>query len=286
MRRSVLVTVGLTTLDLVQRVADLPDPGEKVQSDGVQLAAGGPAANAAVTAAYLGGRARLVTVVGSHPLAALIRDDLERHGVELHDLLTHRSEPPPVSAVAIRERDGERTVVSPNAAAIELPREALAQIGGLVAGAGAVLVDGHLPAAALAAARVARAAGVPVVLDAGSWKPVLAQLLPLTDVCACSARFTSPADLHEHGVPVVIRTNGAEPVTFSAAGRRGSVPVPRVDAVDTAGAGDVWHGAFALAVAGLGRVPAPDELAGLIAEANAVAARRVRHAGPRGWLRL
>jgi sugar/nucleoside kinase (ribokinase family) len=283
-RGSVLVTVGLTTLDVVQRVAELPEPGEKVQSDSVQLAAGGPAANAAVTAAHLGGRARLVTVVGSHPLATVIRDDLERHGVELHDLLPRRGEPPPISAVAVRERDGERSVVSPNAAAIELPRTALAEIGGLVAGAGAVLVDGHLPAAALAAAQVARAAGVPVVLDAGSWKPVLAQLLPLTDVCACSARFTSPAELHECGVPIVIRTNGAEPVTFSAAGRRGSVPVPTVDALDTAGAGDVWHGAFALAVAGLGRVPAPAELPGLIADANAVAARRVQHAGPRGWL--
>lgn len=283
----VLVTaVGLTTVDLVQRIAEFPAPGEKLQAGCAELAAGGPAANAAVTVAALGGAGSvtLVSVLGGHPLAALARGDLTRHGVDVHDLAPLRSEPPAVSAVMVRERDGERTVVSANAAGVELDRERLDELAPIVRGASVLLLDGHHPAAALAAARAARASGIPVVLDAGSWKPQLAELLPLVDVCACSEGFTSPREPSSYGVPVVIRTHGADPVSYSAAGCSGTVSVPRVAAVDTAGAGDVWHGAFAHALAGLGAMPGHGELPELIAAANAVAARRVQHAGPRRWL--
>jgi sugar/nucleoside kinase (ribokinase family) len=56
------------------------------------------------------------------------------------------------------------------------------------------------------------------------------------------------------------------------------VTVPAVAARDTLGAGDVWHGALAFAVAGLG-----NDVAGWVRHANEVAAERVRHVGPRSW---
>src|SRR5690348_14692067 len=118
MDTATVLLVGLCTVDLVQRVAELPVPGAKVQSASVAAGAGGPAANAAVTVAALGGRARLVTVLGRHPLAALARDDLTAHGVRVVDAQPDRSAPPPVSAVLVRERDGERVVVSHNSAGI------------------------------------------------------------------------------------------------------------------------------------------------------------------------
>ncbi|MGW4059165.1 PfkB family carbohydrate kinase [Amycolatopsis sp. NPDC004747] len=265
-----VLLAGLCTVDVVQRVEELPAPGEKVQSLRVDVAAGGPAANAAVTAAALGAEATLLTVLGAHPLAALARADLEAHGVRLIDLDPGRSDPPPVSAAAVRDRDGERTVVSRNAAGSE------ATWTGTV-DADVVLVDGHYPNLALA---VARAAGdVPVVLDAGSWKPVLDELLPLVDVAACSAHFTAPGPgLHERGVPTVITTAGPHPVRWSTAdGGSGEVPVPPVEARDTLGAGDVWHGALAVAVA------RERTVTDRIRFANEVAAERVRQVGPRSW---
>ncbi|WP_084743183.1 PfkB family carbohydrate kinase [Amycolatopsis australiensis] len=265
-----MLLAGLCTVDVVQRVGELPAPGEKVQSLRVDVAAGGPATNAAVTAAALGAEATLLTVLGAHPLAALARADLEAHGVRVVDLDPARTGPPPVSAVAVRDRDGERTVVSRNAAGSE------ATWSGDV-DADVVLVDGHHPKVALA---VARAAGdVPVVLDAGSWKPVLDELLPLVDVAACSAHFTAPEPgLHARGVPTVVTTAGPGPVRWSTAdGGSGEVPVPAVEARDTLGAGDVWHGALAVAVA---REPTVTDR---IRFANEVAAERVRHVGPRSW---
>ncbi|MGH3881743.1 MAG: PfkB family carbohydrate kinase, partial [Actinophytocola sp.] len=231
---SVVVAVGLCTVDLLQRVGTLPAPGEKVQSSSVELAAGGPAANAAVAVAALGGSVRLSTVLGSHPLAQLALRDLEACGVEVTDLLPYRVAPPAVSAVSVREADGERTVVSHNAAGVAVMADV--ELGG----AGCLLLDGHHPDLALRAARAARELGIPVVLDAGSWKPVLADLLSYVDVCACSAAFSAPSPLIN---PVVIRTAGPDPVAWAAGDSRGEVEVPPTEARDTVGAGDVWHGA-------------------------------------------
>ncbi|MER6796576.1 PfkB family carbohydrate kinase, partial [Amycolatopsis mediterranei] len=211
-----------------------------------------------------------LTVLGAHPLAALARADLETHGVRVVDLDPGRTEPPPVSAVAVRDRDGERTVVSRNAAGSEATWDGTVD-------ADVVLVDGHHPGLALS---VARAAGdVPVVLDTGSWKPVLDELLPLVDVAACSAHFTAPEPgLHERGVPTVITTAGPHPVRWSTAdGGSGEVPVAEVEARDTLGAGDVWHGALAVAVT------RERTVTDRIRFANEVAAERVRHVGPRSW---
>ena len=271
----VVVAVGLCTVDLVQRVDELPAPGQKVQSASVELAAGGPAANAAVAVAALGGEARLSTVLGAHPLADLALRDLRACGVAVTDVLPYRVEPPPVSAVSVRARDGERTVVSRNSVGVA----AVTDVD--LTGAGALLLDGHHPELALRAARAARALGVPVVLDAGSWKPVLAELLSFVDVCVCSAAFRAPAPLTN---PVVIRTAGPDPVRWSAGGFDGEVAVEPVEVLDTVGAGDVWHGAAALAVARLGRVPAVADLPDLVAYANRAAGVRISHEGARSWV--
>jgi sulfofructose kinase len=272
---TLVVAVGLCTVDVVQRVRTLPAPGEKVQSLSVEVAAGGPAANAAVAVAALGGRARLSTVLGAHPLARLAAEDLSSCGVELSDALPDRAAPPAVSAVSVRAADGERTVVSHNASGVSAPPMVD------LSGADAVLLDGHHPTLALQAAQAARARGIPVVLDAGSWKPVLTELMSYVDICACSAAFTAPKPLTN---PVVITTNGPAPVTWSVGTTHGEVPATKVTARDTSGAGDVWHGAFALAVARLGRVPTAAELPPLIEYANRAAAVRIQHEGARAWV--
>ncbi|GAA0805560.1 ribokinase [Spirilliplanes yamanashiensis] len=275
--------VGLATVDLVYRVDRLPGVDEKAQATAFDVAAGGPAANAAVTAAALGADVTLITAIGAHPLGALIRADLAACGVEVADVAPDATAPPPVSAVTVLEGTGERTIVSRNAGdvAAGVPEG----LDRAVAAAGAVLVDGHHPALAVAAAQAAHRAGRPVVLDAGHWRPVFAELLPLADVAACSAAFRHPdgADPLDLGSRHVVVTRGPRPVLWrSRDGRAGEVAVPVVAAADTAGAGDAFHGALAVAVA---RDPAVADLPAALRRAVAVAAVRVQHAGPRAWLR-
>ncbi|KHF44572.1 PfkB family carbohydrate kinase [Saccharomonospora viridis] len=276
-----VLLAGLCTVDVVQRVPDLPEPGHKVQSTDVSVAAGGPATNAAVTVAALGAEAFLLTVLGRHPLADLVRADLTECGVTILDALPRRDEPPAVSAVTVREQDGERTVVSHNAAAVE--PEALSYfdtetLAGMLPETppDTVLVDGHHPVLARTAARWAKAHGRPVVVDAGSWKPVFRDVFGLADVVACSAQFTAPENALAD-VPVVVTTAGPDPVRWRGRNGSGEVAVPAVEARDTLGAGDVWHGAFVSKVGTVGIEEA-------IEFANAVASERVRHVGPRSWI--
>ncbi|RSN37817.1 ribokinase [Amycolatopsis sp. WAC 01416] len=282
-----VLLAGLCTVDQVQRVAEIPAPGEKVRSLSMDVAAGGPATNAAVTVAALGAGATLLTVAGAHPLAALARADLETHGVDLVDLDPERPDPPAISAIVVRDSDGERTVVSRNAHAssqfvtsLRSLRAQLSQVGDELPGC--VLLDGHHPEVALEVARWARERAIPVVLDAGSWKPVFLELLPLVDIAACSSLYRGD-DPREHGVPVVITTAGPDPVRWSTADGSGAVPVPVTRARDTLGAGDVWHGAFAYAVAQCQGTENVGDLPRWIEFANEVAAERVRHEGPRSW---
>jgi sugar/nucleoside kinase (ribokinase family) len=259
-----VVCVGLATVDLVYRVDRIPGPDEKAQATGVDIAAGGPATNAAVTAAALGADVTLVTAVGAHPLGDLIRADLAVHGVTLLDVTPDDAAPPPVSAVTVRADTGQRTVVSRNAGdrAVGVPDDR-----GLFEETDAVLVDGHHPALAVAAARRARW----LVVDAGSWRPVFAEVLPHADVVACSEHFRHPDGFAAIAAPHVAVTHGPEPVRWWSGGASGSSDVPPAPAVDPAGAG-------ALAVAaGLPFTEA-------IRYAIGVAGIRVAHRGPRAWL--
>ncbi len=107
--------VGLATVDLVYVVDDLPPRNAKISVPGQHIAAGGPATNAAVTFAFLGGSSALVTAVGQHPLGAVIRQDLDRFSVSVYDVTADQQETPPVSSILVVRGSGERTVVSANA---------------------------------------------------------------------------------------------------------------------------------------------------------------------------
>lgn len=278
------VFVGLCTFDVVHRVDRLPAPNEKITATSQFAAAGGPATNAAVTFVGLGGEAILVTSVGQGLVSGAVHDDLRRHGVTVIDV--GEGQEPTVSAVALDARTGERTVISIDAAASEVA----APIGldDCIAGADVVMVDGHHRELALWAARRAHAGSVRVVADAGRWRPVFTELLPLCDDVICSADFRTPgastsvetvAALATMGPARIAMSHGADPITWASAGRSGEVMVPRVDAVDTLGAGDVLHGAFTY-------YSLDDDLtfATQLARAATVAALRCSVLGPRAWL--
>jgi sugar/nucleoside kinase (ribokinase family) len=291
-----VLCVGLTTLDVVHHLDAPPVRGRKQRSVGGELVAGGPAANAAVTAAGLLGSARLLTGVGAGPSSAAALADLAAYGVEVLDLAPP-DWPLPVASALVEVHSGERTVVSPGAlgaGGLDLPPgmadEALEPV---LAGVAAVLLDGHHPALAARVAGVATRARVPVVLDAGSWKDEMAAVLPRVTVAACSADLTPPGGrragddpdgvatlMHRHGVPTVLVTDGPRPIAWSTLdGGRGRVEVPAVPAVDTLGAGDVFHGALLAAIAaGVTGTPARAELAAR------VAATRCARLGARAWL--
>lgn len=248
------VFVGLATLDLAYEVDEYPVEDSKVQAAEQFIGAGGPATNAAVTWSFLSGRsATLVTSIGSHPLANLIRHDLTAHHVDIIDATPTLTDPPPVSTIVVARGAQTRTIVSLDASRSDARFDAA--LRHLVTGAGTVLVDVHHLGLAIGLATAAKEAGASVVLDAGRWKPGHSKLLPLTDIAICSQAFTPPGVPADHGAVIdhlhslgpthVAITRGASPIRFSGPGGSGWIGVEQIEtAADTLGAGDILHGAF------------------------------------------
>ena len=153
-------------------------------------------------------------------------------------------------------------------------------------GAQAVLADTRWPQGALAALEAARAAGLPAVLDADRPIPADGALLRAATHVAFSANaladFTGIADPRKALSSVAPAlpgwccvTAGREGVYSFEGGAIRHVPGFEVDVVDTLGAGDVWHGAFALALAE--GSPEPEA----VRFASAAAALKVQRRGSR-----
>lgn len=279
------IFVGLSTIDVVYRVDRFPTPNSKVAAQSQDVYVGGPATNAAIAFAHLGGKPALASAVGRHALAEVIRRDLQANSIQLADLNPGFEDTPAISSVSV-DPSGKRNVISANAIRIQAPAaEADAR---LLEGARIVLVDGHSMQACQAWAAAAHAKGVPVVLDGGSWKEGTADLLPNVDIAICSADFTPPGCknpdktveyLKKRGVKHIAITDGGEPVRFESGSSSGTLRVPEVEVVDTMGAGDIFHGTFCYySSIGHGFVQS-------LAEAAQVASESCRYRGTREWMK-
>lgn len=280
------VFVGLATLDVIHRIAKPPAVNQKITSTAQFVAAGGPAANAAVTFAALGGAATLVTALGDDPVADLVRADLAAYGVSVIDASAGSIRAVPVSAVSVLESTGDRSVVSLDA--VNSDAAAPEGLDDLVAGADVVLVDGHHPLIARSAAASASARRTTLVVDAGRWKPVMADLVVHATDVVCSNDFRVPgttdsestaAALVGSGVRTVVTTHGGDPVQWWSQGESGSVPAQPVMVVDTLGAGDAFHGAYAYF-----STRWDTDVADRVDRSSRVAALRCSVVGPRAWL--
>ena len=184
------VFVGLTTIDLNYGLDGFPGENEKWAARSQEVHCGGPATNAAITYAFLGGTATLASAIGTHPLCSIIRDELEQFGIALQDIAPASAEVPAVSSVLVNLRNGTRTVASGHATRTQVPSEALACR--VLDGVALLLVDGHQMACGIRAAAEAKARGIPVVLDCGSWKESMEELLAHVQYAICSEHFTPP----------------------------------------------------------------------------------------------
>jgi len=279
--------VGLATVDILYAVEEIPGRDEKISVPAQRIFAGGPATNAAATFAFLGGSAELVTAVGRHALASVIRSDLHERSVRLRDLASSGREAPPVSSIMVYRSSGERTVVSANAAVFSgqlSPFDARRLRDFSI-----LLVDGHYMPLCIAAASEARERRIPVVMDSGSWKEGMGELLPLVDVAICSDDYRPPGcrgtkDVLEflaaQNIRQVAVTGGASPILLVDQGKRGRVAVERVRSVDTLGAGDILHGAFCFHACQPGTT-----FRDALARAARVATFSTQFPGTREWMR-
>lgn len=262
-----LVCIGLTAYDLTWEVASLPATGGKTRATNFRQGGGGMAANAAVAAARLGGRVRFWGRAGDDLAGRAMAEELQALGVDVSGLRLFPGARSSVSGIVVDAR-GERSIV--NFRGADLPDDADWLPVEQIADTQAVLGDVRWPAGVAAAFGAARRAGVPTVLDGDVAEPaVFDALLPLCD----HAVFSEPGlagyvggvsggvgDLEAalrhalaRGCRLAAVTLGEHGLAWTDGGPLQRQRGHAVTAVDTTGAGDVFHGAYALALgAGVG----------------------------------
>jgi sugar/nucleoside kinase (ribokinase family) len=278
---------GRATLDVVYALDQFPAQDTKVFARRMWPAPGGPATNAAITHALLGGKAVLMSAVGGGSWAGFVREEVETLGIDLVDLGDGTAYEAPLTTVLVNTSEGTRTVVNPPPSEVALPR-----VEGWHPGWGEMpriaLADGfHLPEILplLAACREGDAL---LCLDGGSWKPGTEELAGLLTVAICSERFRVPerqadpeatmAWFVEMGVPNVAVTRGGKSILGWDRGRRFEIAVEKIDGADTLGAGDVLHGAFCYEFA------RGSDFEAALAFASRVATSSCRGMGIRSWM--
>jgi sugar/nucleoside kinase (ribokinase family) len=279
---------GMANIDFTYVVDEIPARNTKIVAGAPAVTSGGPAINAAITFAFLGGAAALATVVGQHSLTSVIREELTSAGVALHDAAAERQTQPPVSAILVIRATGERTIIATGDQAAPLAAGQFNCDPQWFQELSITLVDGLYMPLCVAVAAQAQALGIPVVLDGGSWKPGMSELLPHVNIAVCSDDFLPPggrddkdvfAFMQAQGITRVAITRGERAISYMDSGTAGEVAVPQVLAVDTTGAGDIFHGAFCYYMAQPGR-----SFRDALESAAQVAGFACQYLGTRSWM--
>ena len=261
--KPLVVCVGHAALDLIYRVDALPPRPTKVPAKSLTMSGGGMAANAACAVVRLGGAARQVGAIGDDVFGDLVVGELVRYGVDVAHLARVAGASTSVSSIVV-EASGERLIINNRGSALDATPSGLSPT---LAGAQALLCDPRWPAASRAAFVAAHAAGIPSVFDGDVADPdVLAMLVPLAGHVIFSepgfARWAGHGAESPHAAAklsalisdrcaLAAVTLGERGVVYATATGVGRMAAFKVDAVETLGAGDVFHGAYALALAEL-----------------------------------
>lgn len=282
---------GLNSIDLLAVVAEFPASNSKQRLQRFMHMPGGQIGTALTACTRLGLKTTYIGSFGSDPLGTMSRQSLVEAGVDVSGARTVQGATNQFAVILVDARSGERTVLWDRHPDLtfdprDIPRDA-------VTSGRMLIVDCHETAGATAAARFAREAAVPTIIDVEKVRPSIGELLQQIDVLIAAQDFPSELTGYEETgraleamaaeyptARVVCVTLGEGGSLALCDGRELRTPAFQVDCVDSTGAGDAFRGGFAA-----GCLLMPDaELEEILAYANAVAALNCRALGARGGL--
>ena len=253
-----ILCAGIGVHDIVMRVENFPAPGTKIYASEFVVTGGGCAANAATTVARLGVQAYFAGPLGDRndTISRDILSGLEREGIDCGGVVRVAGASASVSLILL-DAVGEKEIATRRGKGLDgaLPADAER----LVADLDAVLVDNRFPAFVTPICRAASARGIPVVIDLDQATAPEDPLLALGTHIIASAealRGTFKSQDLKLALPELAKyfkgfaavTDGPEGVFFMKGDQLRHMPAFKVDAVDTLGAGDAFHGAFTVSL--------------------------------------
>lgn len=250
-----ILCVGALTMDTIFRLEKLPDaPGKVIPLEAVEIAEGMAAAQAA-TIVRLGGEAALWASVGDDSIGDRLVAEISAAGVDCSRVRRVWGARSGFSSI-LMDRSGSTIIVPRYDLTITSAPDGPPDLAGI----DAVVTDVRWPAAAKLALLAAKAAGIPAILDADTApREVLDALVSEASHIVASesaAKLLTGADAPEaaawrladqHGVFVAV-TAGAHGCWWTEHGAIRHTPAPRIEAIDTLAAGDVFHAGFAVGV--------------------------------------
>ena len=261
--RPVLVA-GTINTDLVARVDKAPEAGETVTGSSFAIFGGGKGANQAIAAARSGAPTAMLGALGDDDFGRQRRADLETEGIDTESVARREATPSGVALIVVEEATGQnrisyvpgatRTISADQArqavervkpavvlATLEPPQEALGALFDAARAGGATLLLNATPEAIGAQAFLNR-------IDVLIVNETEAEDLLGYPVSAANGEAAAHG-LSALGPQTVAVTLGAAGVAVVHGGTSATFPAPRVDVVDTTGAGDAFCGAFAAELA-------------------------------------
>ena len=271
---------GLTTIDLIYPIDSYPSEDSKTNVSELHTFLGGPATTAAITFAALGGNSTLISPVGNGPWSSFIKERLSDQGINHIDLAEGQHFSPTISSILSNQRSGLRTIFTAKAPVVDFNASPQIDVGTF----DIYCLDGFTAASALPLLQ-AKPPNIPVVFDGGSYKDLTEELLRYVHYPIFSERFQGPGgtSLQDFAkancLTTYAITHGPGPITLIWEGARSAIAVRSAKAIDTLGAGDIFHGAFSWYILkNLGNVPLA------LAQSSEIAALSCEHLGPRAWI--
>lgn len=251
--------IGQSAYDITARIDENLIPDSKYRIESHVECAGGPALNAACVCSTWGEPTSLISRIGDDQYGSMIMESLQRYGVKVSGMIRDPGSRTSLSFIVANGLTGERTIFnfpsSHGCSSAPIPEKEPSVI----------LSDGHEPEASIACIRAFPKAIS--IMDAGSCRPDVLTVARESKYVICSRTFAEqylgrPLTLDAEGLKEsllsigrinegckVVVTLGGKGLAFLEGDQLVTMPAFEVDAVDTTGAGDIFHGAFAFGLA-------------------------------------
>ena len=261
--------VGLCTKDILYYTDNIPAKNHKSKTEDFATYIGGPAANAAITYAALGGDATLATCLGDGMESRAMLEKLKEYDVKVLNYAVY--ETIPNTACIVVSGNGDRTIISG-----QHPFEVNCDYD--LKDYDFALFDCNQQEISLDILQ--RMTKQTVVLDAGNIKPNIERFLERADIILASEDFRDEAGSDIFGMQCKadqrVMTRGGKSILYNGT----EIPVNKVKAVDTLGAGDIFHGAFCYSYFEGGK-----RMEDALCFAAKIAGKSIKYRGPRKWIK-
>jgi ribokinase len=262
------IGIGLAVRDVSVLMDRYPQADEKIRAREIHEAGGGPVPTALVTLARFGRKTTLSALVGDDAVGRFILEGLSRENVDVGPVTVRPGYESGTSVIIVE--NGRRTILeAPSGVGFPLEWEDVRRLR--LDQCSALMLDARVPEVQIRAAKVARAAGALVVLDCGHPRDGAEELIAESDVAILSHTYPEAIHGNDFDVEAFLQDllerlpRSGPAVAGITLGPQGCAMLSRkegylrleahpVQALDTTGAGDVFHGAFAHAFLQTGSV--------------------------------